>query len=94
MARDRAVFDAIGCRDCHFTDGTADPDSHDVSTSAPLQVPSLLGVAHRLPLMHDGCAASLTARFDPACGGGEAHGRTADLSEAEQRDPVTCLESL
>ncbi|MCA9526533.1 MAG: cytochrome-c peroxidase, partial [Myxococcales bacterium] len=92
-ARGRRVFEAIGCDECHFADGTVDPDSHDVGTGEPLQVPSLIGVGHRLPLMHDGCAATLADRFRPACGGAN-HGATADLAPRDQADLVAYLKSL
>ena len=44
-------------------------------TSAPggaFQVPSLVGIGTRGPFMHDGCAATLRDRFNPACGGAPA----------------------
>jgi hypothetical protein len=66
----------------------------DVGTGGPLQVPTLVGVSLRLPVMHTGCATTLEARFDPSCGGGEAHGHTAQLSAAERSDLITFLESL
>ena len=57
------------------------------------KVPSLLGVAARAPFMHDGCAATLDDRFG-SCGGGDAHGKTSQLSAAQRADLVAFLESL
>ena len=69
--------------------------SSDVGTGKAFQVPSLLGVAQRTPLMHDGCAATLEARFtDTACGGGDKHGVTSHLFADEIADLVAYLETL
>lgn len=68
-------------------------ESTDVGTDGLWQVPGLLGIAQRLPLMHNGCATSLHARFEPSCGG-TAHGDTAHLAPAELDDLVSYLESL
>jgi len=43
--------------------------------------------------MHDGCAATLRDRFG-ACGGGELHGHTSQLTPAQIDDLVAYLESL
>ena len=53
----------------------------------------LIGIAYRKPLMHDGCAQDLHARFDPSCGGAQ-HGKTSELSEAEIADLIAYLETL
>jgi hypothetical protein len=85
----------VGCASCHLE--PRPNTSFDVgtgrSTPQAFQVPSLRGVAARLPLMHDGCAATLEARFDPACGG-TAHGGAGLLSAAEREDLIAYLESL
>ena len=57
------------------------------------KVPSLVGVGGRAPYMHDGCAATLRDRFG-ACGGGDKHGHTSQLSETELGDLIAYLESL
>jgi hypothetical protein len=59
-----------------------------------LQVPSLRGVGYRAPFLHNGCAATLRARFDPACGGGDLHGKTSQLTDDQIGDLVSYLESL
>ncbi len=71
-----------GVRDLPFGFAFTNNRSVLVGTSGtvPLQVPSLLGISHRAPFMHNGCAASLLDRFDPSCGGGDLHGHTSQLS--------------
>jgi cytochrome c peroxidase len=64
------VFATAGCWHCHDPVSRA---NEDVGTGGAFQAPSLAGVSARLPLMHDGCAATIRDRFDPACGG-DAHG--------------------
>ena len=45
--------------------------------------------------MHDGCAPNLEARFNnPLCGGGDAHGKTSQLTPAQLADLIGYLESL
>jgi hypothetical protein len=56
-------------------------------------VPSLLGISTRGPFMHDGCAATLRDRFDPACGGSQ-HGITSGLSSSQIDDLIAYLGSL
>ncbi|MEY4577719.1 MAG: hypothetical protein RL701_2422 [Pseudomonadota bacterium] len=84
---------ATGCASCHagakFTNNT----SADVGTGGKLQVPSLRGVAYRAPFMHNGCASTLEARFDPACGGAQ-HGQVAQLTRSDVSDLVTYLKTL
>jgi hypothetical protein len=57
------------------------------------QVPSLLGIGTRGPFMHDGCAATLRDRFNPACGG-DKHGITGQLSPAQIDDLIAYLNTL
>lgn len=94
--RGKALFEsaAVGCTTCHSGAHLTNNHSEDVGTGALLQVPSLHGVAFRSPLMHDGCAKSLLDRFSPACGGGDKHGHTSQLSAAEINDLVTYLTTL
>jgi mono/diheme cytochrome c family protein len=85
---------AVGCATCHSGPRLTSGATVEVGTGRPLQVPSLVGVADRLPLMHTGCAETLFDRFDPACGGGDKHGTTSQLSDAEIVDLVAYLETL
>jgi mono/diheme cytochrome c family protein len=91
----KALFEsaATGCATCHsgakFTNNT----SADVGTGGKLQVPSLRGVAYRAPFMHNGCASTLEARFDPTCGGAQ-HGKVAQLTKDDLNDLVVYLKTL
>jgi mono/diheme cytochrome c family protein len=95
-ARGRALFEsaAVGCSSCHAGEALRSAGSQDVGTGGSFEVPSLHGVSLRLPLMHNGCADTLERRFDPACGGGDKHGKTSQLSAAQIADLIAYLESL
>ena len=67
--------------------------SFDVGTGDAFQVPKLDGMSMRLPLMHNGCATSIRARFTDACGG-DRHGDVAGLSESDLDALVAYLETL
>ena len=93
IARGRAIFEGSGrCTECHAGPRRTQAESRDVGTGGAFQVPSLVGVGHRLPLMHDGCAATVGQRFDPACGGSR-HG-VIPTESAELSDLIAYLESL
>lgn len=99
VARGEAIFHDpdVGCAGCHAGPKLTDNRTVDVATTedgSQLQVPSLVGIAHRAPFMHDGCAETLRERFDPQCGGGDAHGHTSNLDESRITDLVAYLESL
>jgi cytochrome c peroxidase len=67
----------------------------DVGTGGHFQVPSLIGVSYRTPLMHDGACPTLRARLtDATCSGGEHHGHTAELSPAQINDMIAFLNTL
>jgi mono/diheme cytochrome c family protein len=91
-ARGEALFrDATTkCASCHEANM---PASVDVGTGELLQVPSLAGVGSRTPLLHHGCAATLRDRFG-TCGGGDLHGVTSHLDDAQIDDLVAYLETL
>jgi cytochrome c peroxidase len=65
----------------------------DVGTGGEFQIPGLHGVGLRAPYLHNGCAATLHDRFG-ACGGGDEHGQTSQLSAQDIDDLVTYLETL
>lgn len=95
VVRGQALFvsDEVGCASCHNGARLEGNGTVDVGTGEPLQVPPLRGLAYRAPFLHDGCAPTLRDRFG-ACGGGDLHGHTSQLS-AEQLDDLTAyLESL
>lgn len=97
VARGRALYhdgDRAACATCHGGSQLTNNQTMDVGTGRPFQVPSLIGIANHAPYMHDGCANTLRDRFSPACGGGDKHGKTSDLSAAELSDLLTYLETL
>jgi hypothetical protein len=95
--RGRALFDSAetGCSSCHAGPMLTNNKSVVVGTTIePLQTPSLVGVGMRAPFMHDGCASSLSERFLYPCGGGDAHGKTTQLSSIELADLVAFMTTL
>jgi len=98
VLRGKKLFESseVACATCHSGKKLTNNETVDVGTSngEPLQVPSLLGVGHRSPLIHNGCAQTLAERFDPECGGGDKHGKTSQLSPAELDDLIAYLDSL
>lgn len=95
-ARGRALFasTSVDCARCHAGESMSSSGAYDVGTGGLFEVPSLRGAALRLPLLHDGCADTLEKRFDPACGGGDQHGNTSQLSASDIADLVAYLGSL
>jgi mono/diheme cytochrome c family protein len=94
VARGQVLFEgAANCASCHSGEHFTNDETTDVGTGGAFQVPSLLGVSHRLPVMHDGCATTLEMRFLPSCGG-SAHGNVDALDAADQRDLIAYLRSL
>jgi mono/diheme cytochrome c family protein len=95
-ARGEALFrdPAVGCATCHAGEALTNDQTVYVGTGGAFQVPSLVGIADRAPFMHDGCATTLRDRFNPACGGGDAHGKTSQLAPEEIDDLVAFLETL
>lgn len=93
VGQGRTVFEALKCDTCHAGDNLTDNLNHDVGTGAEFQTPSLLGVAYRLPVMHDGCAVTLEDRFG-ACGGDERHGDLSGLSADDRSLLIAYLEAL
>ncbi len=98
VARGRAIFESgeAACATCHNGALFSNNLLVDVGTGDRFKVPSLIGVGARAPYMHDGCAPTLADRFQlgPACGGGDAHGRTSHLTTTQITDLVAYLESL
>lgn len=93
--RGRALFyGAAQCGTCHSGALLTNNQTVDVGTGGAFQVPSLVGVSFRTPVMHSGCATTLRGRFDPTCGGGDRHGLTSTLSDAEIDDLVAFMRTL
>ena len=95
-ARGKVLFESteVGCTACHAGEQLAVGGNFDVGTGGHFQVPTLIGVGLRTPVMHDGCAETLRQRFDPGCGGGDFHGRTSQLDEAQLDDLTAFLQTL
>jgi len=97
VQRGQALFQSadVGCNQCHSGPKLTDNRSLAIDSvmTSKLQVPSLVAVGYRAPFMHNGCAATLADRFDPACGG-KVHGNTANLSAQDKADLVAYLETL
>lgn len=94
VARGQSLFSdaVVGCATCHSGPSYADNLLHDVGTGGSFVTPALTGVGLRAPLMHDGCASSLRARFG-VCGG-TAHGNVSNLSDADIDALVAFMRSL
>jgi len=93
--RGKALFESaeVGCSGCHNGAKLTNNTTVDVGTGGAFQVPSLVGVAYHQPYLHTGCAATLRERFNPDCGG-DKHGHTADLNDAQIDDLVAFLQTL
>ena len=93
-AAGRAIFQRadVGCSVCHsgakFTNNT----TVDVGTGGAFQVPPLVGVGWRTPLMHDGCAATIADRFG-SCATSQ-HGNIASLSPTDITNLTAYLQTL
>jgi len=94
VARGKELFEAPeqGCLSCHNGAAMTNKQMANI-IGTTVKVPSLIGVGARAPFMHDGCAATLRDRFG-VCGGGDNHGHTSQLSDAQVADLVAYLESL
>ena len=99
--RGKAVFasEKAGCANCHtgpyFTDG----EIHDVGLGSPrdeyegYNTPSLVGVYHRVRLLHDGRGKSLEKTLSGPHNPAKVTGR-GELSEAELADLIEYLKTL
>ena len=101
--RGQAVFHRadVGCAACHVPPLFTDLRRHDIGTGngpgellgPAFDTPSLRGVWHTAPYLHDGSAVTLrdvVVTHNPT----DRHGQTAHLSEAELQDLVAFLRSL
>lgn len=88
-ARGKAIFEGARarCATCHAGPMRTSNASVDLGLGEALQVPSLVGVVHRAPYLHDGSAPSLRAVLQAPHGG-------AVVSRDEVEDLVAFLESL
>ena len=95
LASGKALFESsnLGCTACHSGPHLTTNAIVTVGTGAPFKVPSLVGVGTRAPYLHDGCAATIADRFG-ACGGGDMHGHTSQLSPTDIANLSLYLESF
>jgi DNA-binding beta-propeller fold protein YncE len=84
----------LACATCHSGPKLTNNQTVNVGTGEALQVPSLLGLSHRAPYMHDGCASTIAERFGGTCGGGESHGHVKQLGASQFADLLAYLKSL
>jgi hypothetical protein len=83
---------AIGCSTCHSGPKLTNNLTLNVGTGRAFQVPPLVGVGWRTPLLHDGCATTLADRFGACATTG--HGVTSGLGTQDVNDLVAYLETL
>ena len=90
----KALFERadVGCATCHAGPKFTNNQTVDVGTGGSFQVPPLVGVGWRTPLMHDGCAATIADRF-ARCSTAK-HGSIGSLSRADISDLTAYLETL
>ena len=93
-AAGRALFQRtdVGCATCHSGSKLTNNATVDVGTGGAFQVPPLVGVGWRTPLMHDGCAATIADRFG-VCQT-SLHGNVAKLSPQDVTNLTAYLETL
>jgi cytochrome c553 len=84
---------ATQCSTCHSGAKLTNNETVDVGTGGRFQVPPLVGVGWRTPLMHAGCAATIADRFGSACAT-PTHGNTANLSSQDIVNLTAFLETL
>ena len=90
----RALFESptTKCASCHSGTKLTNNTTVDVGTGGAFQVPPLVGVGWRTPLMHNGCATTLADRFG-SCSTA-AHGDISSLSAQDKANLVAFLETL
>ncbi len=90
----RAIFQRadVGCASCHSGPKFTNNATLDVGTGGKFQVPPLVGVGWRTPLMHGGCAATIADRFGSCAT--EGHGNIATLSTTDVANLTAYLETL
>jgi hypothetical protein len=90
----KALFERsdVGCSTCHSGAKFTNNLTVDVGTGGMFQVPPLIGVGWRTPLLHDGCAATISDRFG-VCSTAQ-HGAIVSLSAGDISDLTAYLETL
>jgi hypothetical protein len=90
----RTVFDssAAQCSSCHSGAKLTNNQTVDVGTGGKFQVPPLVGVGWRTPLLHGGCASTIADRFGMCSTKG--HGDISKLSSQDIANLTAFLETL
>jgi hypothetical protein len=93
-ARGKTLFERndVGCSLCHSGPRLTNNQTVYVGTCGEFQVPPLLGVGWRTPLMHNGCAATFADRFAKCST--PSHGFVASLLSGDVSDLTAYLDSL
>jgi cytochrome c553 len=93
-ARGKTLFEtaSVGCATCHSGPKLTNNTTVDVGTGGSFQVPPLVGVGWRTPLLHDGCAQTIADRFGSCATPG--HGNVTALSAGDISDLGVYLETL
>jgi cytochrome c553 len=93
-SRGQAIFNRsdTACSTCHSGPKFTNNLTMNVGTCGAFQVPPLVGVGWRMPLMHNGCATDFGDRFGKCATPG--HGAIASLGAQDIADLSAYLESL
>jgi len=91
VARGEAIFEDLGCADCHVPPLYTDQTTWEMF-EVEVDTPSLLGVAATAPYLHDGRAETLEDAVIQSTEGGMAD--TSELTDEEIDDLVAFLASL
>jgi hypothetical protein len=93
-AAGRVLFERsdVGCAGCHSGAKFTNNATMNVGTGGNFQVPPLVGVGWRTPLLHDGCAATIADRFGACATNG--HGNLASLTTGDIANLTAYLETL
>ena len=83
---------SAGCATCHSGSKFTNNQTVDVGTGGSFQVPPLVGVGWRTPLLHNGCAATIADRFGMCST--QQHGSIASLSAEDLQNLEAYLETL
>ncbi len=95
----RTIFESpqAQCSTCHAGGKLTNNQTVDVGTGGSFQVPPLIGVGWRTPLLHDGRAATIADRFrttGATPGATAGHGNTSKLSADDIANLSAFLETL
>jgi mono/diheme cytochrome c family protein len=95
VQRGKTLFEGSAqCASCHAGARLTNNATVDVGTGGAFQVPSLVGVSMRTPLLHDGCAATMMDRLTTCASPDDQHGKTSQLAPSDLADLVAYLSTL